>query len=326
MTTTSSEPPIGIDGRPLPASAGARRPPTSAPRTQPGEPDWQRCAAIAQTYGQTFYFASRFLPTSRRQAIHATYAWCRIADDLADGAGNLAEAAYALDAWERQLDAPVDPVAVAFASARDRFGVPDAPARDLLDGVRMDLEHHPFADWRALSRYCYHVAGTVGLLVAPVLGCRDDAALPHAVNLGLAMQLTNILRDIGEDARRGRLYLPLVDLAAFGCDPNSILTGRPDGRFRDLLAFEIARARGLYADARRGIPALAPSGRLTTLAGGALYATILTRIEEMDYDVFAARAHVPTRRKLGALPGIAAAFVRLSWPQPAPTAGMGVRE
>lgn len=318
MTTASSEPPVGIDGRAMPASSGTRRSPASTPRTKPEEPDWQGCAAIAQTYGQTFYFASRFLPPSRRQAIHATYAWCRIADDLADGTDALSDAARALDAWERQLAAPVDPVAVAFAIARDRFGIPEAPARDLLDGVRMDLEHQPFADWPALSRYCYHVAGTVGLLVAPVLGCQDDAALPHAVNLGLAMQLTNILRDVGEDARRGRLYLPLEDLATFGCDTEAILGSRPNGRFRDLLAFEIARARGLYADARRGIPALAPSGRLTALAGGALYATILTRIEEMDYDVFAARAHVPTRRKLGALPGIAAAFARLSWPLPAP--------
>ncbi|MCD6028626.1 MAG: crtB [Thermomicrobiales bacterium] len=276
--------------------------------------DWRACAAIARAYGQTFYFASRFLPPYRRRAIHATYAWCRIADDLADRATDLAAAARALDGWERELDAPSHPVAFAFAVARERFGVPAAPARELLDGVRMDLDHRPFATWEDLSRYCYHVAGTVGLLVAPILGCEDPTAWPHAVSLGRAMQLTNILRDIGEDARGGRVYLPLADLAAFGCDPEAILAGRPNGHFQDLLAFEIARARALYADARRGMPALAPAGRMTALAGSTLYATILTRIEEMDYDVFATRAHVPTGRKLGALPGVAAAYVRCSWP------------
>ena len=129
------------------------------------------------------------------------------------------------------------------------------------------------------------------------------------------MQLTNILRDVGEDARRGRLYLPLDELAAFGCDPEAILCGRPSGRFRELLAFQVARARDLYVQARRGIPALSPAGRLTTLAASEFYATILTAIEERDYDVFGARAYVPNGRKLAALPGVAAAFVRLAWPR-----------
>jgi phytoene synthase len=150
-------------------------------------------------------------------------------------------------------------------------------------------------------------------MVAPILGCRDESALPHAVELGIAMQLTNILRDVGEDAWRGRLYLPLVDLEAFGCDPEAVLRRQPNGRFGDLLAFEIERARGLYADARRGLPALCPSGRWTALAGAELYAAILTRIEEIGYDVFAARATVSTSRRLGALPGIAATFARLAW-------------
>jgi phytoene synthase len=179
----------------------------------------------------------------------------------------------------------------------------------------MDLGPCRFATWDQLRRYCYHVAGTVGLLVAPILGCRDDAALPHAVDLGIAMQLTNILRDVGEDARRGRLYLPLDELAAFGCDPEAILSGRPSGRFRELLAFQVARARDLYLEARRGIPALSPAGRLTTLAASQFYATILTAIEERDYEVFGARAYVPNGRKIAALPSVAAAFVRIAWPR-----------
>ena len=276
--------------------------------------EWSLCAAIARSHGRSFFLASHCLPPDRRRAIHATYAYCRIADDIADLSTDAASAALALDVWGRQLAAPTHPVAVAFAAARAQYGVPVAPARDLITGVRMDLGPCRFATWDELRRYCYHVAGTVGLMVAPILGCQDDAALPHAVDLGIAMQLTNILRDVGEDARRRRLYLPLDELAAFGCDPEAILCGRPSGRFRELLAFQVARARDLYVQARRGIRALSPAGRLTTLAASEFYATILTAIEEREYDVFGARAYVPNGRKLAALPSVAGAFVRIAWP------------
>ncbi len=278
------------------------------------EADWRRCSEIASAHGRTFFLASRFLPPDRRRAVHAVYAYCRIADDIADRTPDRAEAAIALDAWERQLDEPTDPVAVAFAVVRDRYGVPVEAARDLVAGVRMDLSPGTYATWDDLRVYCYRVAGTVGLMVAPLLGCRDDDALPHAVNLGIAMQLTNILRDVGEDARDGRLYLPLDDLAAFGCDADAIRAGSTCDGFTDLVAFEIARARALYADARQGFPALSPSGRLAAVAGCELYAAILNRIEDMHYDVFSARARVSRARKLGALPRITAAFVGATTP------------
>lgn len=286
---------------------------------QPGSlppPDWDHCRTVVRTHGRTFYFASQFLPRERRRAIHATYAYCRIADDIVDRAPTtgLAAAAAALDAWEAELDAPRDPVAVAFAAARAAYGVPVAPAHDLVAGVRMDLVPRRYETWDDLRVYCYRVAGTVGLLAAPILGCADASALPRAVDLGIAMQLTNILRDVAEDARMGRLYLPLEDLATFGCDLEAILAGRPSGRFASLMAFEIERARALYAAARTGVPALCPAGRLATLASAHLYGHILGRIEEQGYDVFAGRAYVPTRRKLGAMPTVAAAFVRLYLP------------
>jgi phytoene synthase len=176
----------------------------------------------------------------------------------------------------------------------------------------MDLQPARFETWDELATYCYHVAGTVGLIAAPILGCRDEAALAHAVSLGIAMQLTNILRDVAEDARMGRLYLPLEELRAFGVEPAALLAGRPNGHFADLLGFEIARARALYRDAQRGVLALTPSGRLTVLASSRLYCTILTRIEEQGFDVFSQRAVVPTARKVRAMPGIAASFLRLS--------------
>lgn len=275
---------------------------------------WGACSAIARAHGRTFYLASRFLPPARQKAIHAIYAFCRIADDIADRSPDIVAAARGLDAWEAQVAHPTDPVALAFAAVRQQYGIPDTPVHDLLAGVRMDLTPARYETWDDLRRYCYHVAGTVGLMTAPVLGCQQASALPRAIDLGIAMQLTNVLRDVGEDAGQGRLYLPLQDLARFGCDPDAVLAGRPNGQFTRLLAFEIDRARSLYAQARLGYHALSPAGRLTALAGERLYATILTRIEENDFDVFSTRAHVSTGRKIGALPGIAATFMRLSWP------------
>ena len=242
----------------------------------------------------------------------AAYAYCRIADDIVDDAPATGlDATEALGRWAAQLAEPSDPVAVAFAETRARFAIPVEPVHDLLTGIRRDLEPTRFATWAELREYCYCVAGTVGLIVAPILGCRDSWALEHAVNLGIAMQLTNILRDVGEDALCARLYLPLDEIEAFGCDPEAILAGRPGDRFPDLMDFEIARARALYTDARRGMAALAPSGRLTTLAASRLYAGILTEIEAINYDVYRRRAHVSSTRKLGALPGVAATFVHL---------------
>ena len=289
-------------------------PGATPPRPTPS--DWARCSAVARAHGRTFYFASQFLLPARRRAIHAAYAWCRVADDIVDRAPatGLDRAAGALDAWEAELDAPRHPVAVAFAASRVRFGIPECAARDLLTGLRMDLHPRCFAGWDELRGYCYHVAGTVGLMAAPILGCRDETALPRAVDLGIAMQLTNILRDIAEDAEMGRLYLPLADLAAFGVDPASVLAGRPNGRFHDLIAFQIERARDLYASAWLGIPALDPAGRFTTLASAHLYAKILHRLEEQGRDPFAGRAHVPTRRKLQSLPIVTASLLRLYVP------------
>lgn len=295
------------------AVSGATRVTIPPPRV-----DWDVCEDVVRRYGRTFYFSSRFLPSDRRRAIYAAYAFFRVADDIVDLApvAGSAATARALDAWEGQLDAPSHPVAVAFAVARARYGVPVAPARDLVDGMRMDLTPRRYATWEELRVYCYRVAGTVGLIAAPIFGCRDEAALPRAVDLGIAMQLTNILRDVAEDAAMGRLYLPLADLAAFGCDPEAILAGRASGRFAALIAFEIERARALYDSGRIGVPALAPGGQLAALASAHLYGKILHRIEEQGHDVFAGRAYVPTRRKLRAMPTVAAAFVGLYLPSP----------
>lgn len=273
------------------------------------------CEALTRAHGKTFFMASRFLPPARRLGIFATYAFCRTADDIVDAApvAGLDAVAAALDRWELELVSPIHPIAQAFEATRDRFTVPMQPAYDLIAGIRMDLAPRQYATWEELRHYCYLVAGTVGLMVAPVLGCRDPRALTFAAELGIAMQLTNILRDVGEDARAGRLYLPLNDLAAFGCDPAAILAGRPGERFPELMAFQIQRARMLYKRARQGHAALPPRSRFTTLAAGELYGRILHEIEAGGYDVFHTRARVSTRRKAFALPGLALELLRSSF-------------
>lgn len=280
----------------------------------PTEADWQECIDIASTHGRSFYLASRMLTPERRRAVLSAYAYCRIADDIVDRMGEegTEAAAEALRAWTHELDEPRHPVAVAFAHTRRVYHIPTQPILDLLAGVEMDFSISHYEDWDALHRYCYHVAGTVGLIVAPIFGCEDHRAMEYASDLGIAMQLTNILRDVREDAEMGRLYLPLDEMAAFGVDPADVLAGRPGPGFRDLMAFQVARARSIYDSALMGVPALLPSGRLATLAASHLYAGILDEIEAMDYDVFAGRAYVRNQGKMRSLSRATFRFVRMA--------------
>ncbi len=279
----------------------------------PGPDDWAVCREVTRAHGRTFYFACQLLPPPERRGIHAIYAWCRHADDIADTAlvGGTDRAHGALDEWLDAIETPIDPISRAFAWVVREYRVPTQPAEDLIAGVRMDLGPLRFRTWDDLRHYSYCVAGTVGLLTAPLLGCTDDRALPHAVNLGVAMQLTNILRDVAEDAAMGRVYLPDEDLERFGVSRESLLNLRPTGDFRGLMRFEIARARELYRDAHRGIGALSVPGQITTIAGSRLYREILCRIEEQDYDVFRSRATVSTQQKVFELPFVMGTFLRL---------------
>lgn len=304
--------PVVAQVSPCPGAPGVPGPDPGADRLDPRfEPDWQPCWTLLREHARTFSFGSRFLSSDRRNAIAATYAWCRIADDIVDDAGEVApsDIAAALDRWEAELAEPVHPVSIAFAVARRRFGIPLQPVHDLLRGMRQDLVPRAYADWAALREYCYLVAGTVGLMAAPVFGCRAERALAHAVDLGIAMQLTNILRDVAEDARLGRVYLPVADMERFGVDPTSVLAGVPTGDMTGLMRMEIARARSYYRSGRLGIPALCASGQLTTIAISRLYGEILDRIEGQGCDPFHGRARVSARRKVGAMPLITFDFL-----------------
>lgn len=264
-------------------------------------------------HGTTFYFACQLLPVPARQAVHAVYAWCRTADDVVDAAAEheISGAHAALDGWLAAIETPINPISRAFAWVLDSYGISSRPANDLVTGLRMDLVRRRFDTWQELRWYSYCVAGTVGLMAAPILGCREREALPCAVDLGIAMQLTNILRDVAEDARMGRIYLPLEDLRRFGVSPESILALEPDGDFDGLMRFEIDRARELYRQARPGISALSSRGQLTTLSGSHLYSKILHRIEARNYDVFGGRATVSASAKVRAMPVILASYLRM---------------
>jgi phytoene synthase len=266
---------------------------------------------VTRRHAKSFYFASIALFGARRRAAFALYAFCRRLDDLVDEGtasdprSQLAKARQIISALYR----PTAGAAVgwpwsgaelaALADAVQRFEIPEQPLQELVSGMEMDLEPRAYASYGELDLYCHRVAGTVGLMLAPVLGCSSEAALGPAADLGRAMQLTNILRDLAEDLDRGRLYLPRDELAQFGITPTDLRARRVDARFVALMQAQIARARDLYRRADAGVGALAGFGaqRLVRLMGG-LYAGILTAIEEQAYDVFRRRAFVPFRTKV----------------------------
>lgn len=267
------------------------------------EESYRACRDVVRLHAKSFYGSSLFLTPEKRRAVWAVYAFCRTADDIVDRIAPDAERLAAVDAWERKLidayrgDAN-DPVFTAFADAARRFAVPMQPALDLLRGARMDVSVRRYASYDDLREYCYLVASTVGLLVMPILGTTTARAAGYGVALGRAMQLTNILRDVGEDARMDRIYLPLEDLRRFGCTEATILEAVIDERFIALMRFEIARVRAIYRDAEPGIALLAPESRYAVRLALHLYRGILARIEDNRYDVFTRRAYVPFRTKM----------------------------
>ncbi|MCC7051795.1 MAG: phytoene/squalene synthase family protein [Gemmatimonadaceae bacterium] len=284
--------------------------------------DAQVCQRVVREHARTFHLASIFLPRHKRRAAFALYAFCRVADDIVDRADDARMAgcdadpgvAAALAAHERKLQhaldgRPSDPVFRELDAVMRQFGVPAAVLRELLDGVAMDLRPVHYETWSDLSRYCEGVASSVGEMCTYVFGVQggDDvrrAALRYARTLGLAMQLTNILRDVGEDARRGRCYLPTQDLAAFGLTPDEVLAGTieaGDERWVQFMKQQVSRARRLYRDAVPGIRLLSPDAQRCAWACAIGYRRILGAIERIGYDSLRTRAHLPTAARMGVL-------------------------
>ncbi|HEX9165275.1 MAG TPA: squalene/phytoene synthase family protein [Gemmatimonadales bacterium] len=255
---------------------------------------------------RSFHFASRFLPEEKRRAIFALYDYCRHADNLVDARGDrpvavvradlarLAEEVRAIHAGgtasERWL---------ALADTLHRFPVPEAPLLALLEGVAMDLDPVIVEDWPQLERYCYLVAGVVGLMLGPVLGAEPDRGTGPGIGLGIAMQLTNICRDVGEDLDRGRVYFPARELAEFGLSREALERREVTPAFRRFMAFQVARARRLFNEGDVVVPLFPDDGsRFTIRLLQRTYAGILGAIERNDYDVFRRRAYVGTTGKV----------------------------
>jgi 15-cis-phytoene synthase len=267
---------------------------------------YRYCEALTRSHSRTFYLASGLLPPEKRRAMRALYAFCRVTDDLVDGDPQASRGA--LESWRAQAFAshvPAgNPVALAWADTRARYNIPRRFGEQLVDGVAQDLEQKRYERFEDLATYCYRVASTVGLMAMHIIGFSGVEAIPYAIRLGVALQLTNILRDVGEDWRAGRLYLPRQELCGFGLGEGDLAAGRADRRWQAFLRFQVARNHRLYQEALPGIALLDRDGRLAVTAAAELYRGILTDIEAHQGDVFRRRAFVGTAEKLRRLPGI----------------------
>jgi 15-cis-phytoene synthase len=276
------------------------------------------CDQITREHSKSFYFSTAFLPAAKRRAIRAFYAFCRSTDDMVDVAVN--RSAEALEAWRNASrkgpESQTDPVLQAWTSVRHAYQVPQRFIEELIDGCEMDLTITRYADWKSLEHYCYCVASTVGLVSTHIIGLNRpehyDIAIAKATSLGIALQLTNILRDIGEDLGRGRIYLPQEDLARFNYSDDDLRQRTIDTRFKALMRFEMDRADALYDGNIGGVNYLKADGRLAVTAAAMLYRGILGKIHLNDYDVFTRRAHLTNSEKVQRLPGILLHMRRIS--------------
>lgn len=265
---------------------------------------YDECRAVTKREARNFYYAFLTLPRARRRAIYAVYAFSRLADDIADGPGPAHEKRARLADLRRELreayaGRPQGPVLTALADAAADYRIPEALFLDLLHGVEMDLEPRRFADFQALEEYCYHVASVVGLISVQVFGARDDPHVrEYAVDLGLAMQLTNILRDLREDIERGRLYLPQDELRRFGYSEDDLAHGVVNAQFRALMRFQAERAQRYFDSGERLLPLLDPESRGCAAGLHHLYNRLLNRIASRGYDVFSARVTLSSWEKL----------------------------
>ncbi|XP_020079811.1 phytoene synthase 2, chloroplastic-like [Ananas comosus] len=274
---------------------------------------YDRCREVCEEYAKTFYLGTLLMTPERRRAIWAIYVWCRRTDELVDGPNASHITPSALDRWEKRLEdlfagRPYDMLDAALSDTVSKFPVDIQPFKDMIEGMRMDLKKSRYENFDELYLYCYYVAGTVGLMSVPVMGiapeskATTESVYNSALALGIANQLTNILRDVGEDARRGRIYLPQDELAQAGLSEEDIFRGKVTGKWRNFMKSQIKRARMFFQEAEKGVTELSQASRWPVWASLLLYRQILDEIEANDYDNFAKRAYVSKAKKLLALP------------------------
>ncbi len=258
------------------------------------------CRALNARHGRSYFLATLLLPAARRPYVHALYGFARYADDLVDeGAADRGGFPAWCEQFLSELDwgATSDPIGRAVLDTAARWQIPHSYFAEFLDSMRMDLTVTEYASYDDLVHYMWGSAAVIGLEMLPILGRADDSVgwdrlEGYAIDLGYAFQLTNFIRDVGEDLRRGRVYLPRESLDRFGVDRNRLRRGRIDEAIRNLLAWEIERARGLYRRAEPGIELVDPAARDCLRTAVALYRGILDEIERVDYDVFSRRVSI----------------------------------
>jgi 15-cis-phytoene synthase len=282
------------------------------------EKAYDYCREMSRNHAKTFYLASMFLPERQRRPIFAIYALLRTVDDIVDMAEDQLsnglitgdEIRKMLDQWISRLRScyagkpDEDPIMIAWHDTLKHYSIPVELPLELIDGVAMDITFRPFETFDDLYVYCYKVASIVGLMTSEIFGYTDQRALDHAVELGIAMQLTNILRDAGEDVDRGRIYLPLEDLRRFGYTVEEFMQKTLNRNFIDLMKFQVERARGYYRSAEQGIPMLRRESRFAVSLSSLNYGNILTAIEENGYDVFSKRAYRSFFQKISTIPAV----------------------
>lgn len=254
----------------------------------------QYCAERAASSGSSFYYSFMFLPERRRRAITALYAYCREVDDVVDETADPEVARTKLAWWRNELAAvyggrPQHPVALALVDVVGEFDLGHDLLAEIIDGMQMDLDCNRYPDFTALAQYCHRAAGVVGLLSARIFGYTQPQTLDYAHDLGIAFQLTNIVRDIGEDARRDRIYLPLDDMSRYGVSPADVLNARDSDGMRNLIRFQIARARSYYSQALAKLPEADKRAQRAGLIMAAIYRRLLDEVESEGARVLSAR-------------------------------------
>ena len=261
------------------------------------------CQDKAAKSGSSFYYSFMFLPSERRQAITALYAFCREVDDVVDECHDLSLAQTKLEWWRQEVGrvyggTPTHPVGHALKDVIKGFRLPQEQLLEIIDGMAMDLSQTRYLDFKGLQLYCYRVASVVGLLAAEIFGYQDRQTLKYAHDLGLAFQLTNIIRDVGEDARRGRIYLPIEDLQRFDVPAKDLLEAHYSDAFRELMAFQAERAEKFYDQAFAQLPAIDRKAQRPGLVMAAIYRTLLREIARDGFLVLDRRTSLTPLRKV----------------------------
>lgn len=289
---------------------------------------YKYCESITKLHAKSFYFAAKFLPPHKRKAVYPIYAFCRHVDDEIDESEDEAKAIRAVNDWQSELDKiyfnaktqrregakkgkeqrtkgkEQTKVFLAWSDLLKTYNIPNNLPLELIEGVLMDTRIKRYRTFDELYVYCYRVASTVGLMSSEILGYSSDEALIYAEKMGIGMQLTNILRDVKEDAARGRIYLPQEDLEKFGVSQRQILDNRFDENFRELMQFQTKRARDFYREGERGIKFLEKDSRFTVLLASRIYGKILDEIQRLGYNVFLERASTSKLKKFLSIPAI----------------------